>query len=123
LPAEDYIEREYPDLARLEPGATTFDHFNPISGQAVSTKTLNTLSMGKIKNPEKIYGEIKDYVDEVLNYERLKESDLDPAMIESKSIYLFVPEGTSPIQWRQLLRALIYGKDNCASIVIIRVRE
>jgi hypothetical protein len=123
VPAEAYIEREYPDLVRLEPGATTFDHSNPISGQAISTKTLNTLSMGKIKNPDKIYEEIKGYVNEVLDYEPHKVSDLDPAMIETKSIYLFVPEWTSPIQWRHLLRAIIYGKDNGVSIVIIRVRE
>jgi hypothetical protein len=123
LPAEDYIEREYPNLTRSEPGATTFDHFDPISGEAVSTKTLNTLSMGRIRNPEKIFGEMKGYVDEVLDYERFKDSDLDPAMIESKSIYLFVPEWTSPKQWRQLLRAVIYGKDNGVSIVIMRVRE
>jgi hypothetical protein len=122
-PLEDYLEKENPDLIRLKPKATTFDLFNQISGEAISAKTMNTLSVSYIKKPQRIYGDITDYVNEALDYERLKRSDLDPALIESKSIYLAVLEWTSPIQWRHLIRARIYGEDNGVSVVIIRIRE
>jgi filamentous hemagglutinin len=108
---------------RLKPKVTTFDLFNPISGEAISAKTLNTLSVSRIRNPQNIYGEIKGYVNEAMDYQPVKQSDLDPAQIKSKSIYLAVPEWTSPTQWRHLIRATIYGKDNGVPIVIIRVRE
>ena len=49
-------------------------------------------------------------------------SDIDPAKIESKTIQLAIPEHTSPEQWRYLLRAIIYGKDNGVKVVITRIR-
>jgi hypothetical protein len=122
-PLETYLEEENPELMRLKPKVTTFDLFNPISGEAISAKTLNTLSVSRIRNPQNIYGEIKGYVNEAMDYQPVKQSDLDPAQIKSKSIYLAVPEWTSPTQWRHLIRATIYGKDNGVPIVIIRVRE
>ena len=79
--------------------------------------------MSRIRNPQKIFNKITEYVDDVVNYERYRRSDFDPAKIESKTIYLAIPENTSPTQWRQLLRAVIYGKDNGVSIVITRIRE
>ena len=79
--------------------------------------------MSYVKKPQGIYKEIKGYVDEVLDYEPIKQIDLDPALIESKSIYFAIPEWTSPTQWRHIIRGVIYGKDNGVSIVIIRVGE
>jgi len=108
---------------RLEAGATAFDLFNPVSREAVSAKTMDTLLASYIKKPQRIYGDIVDYVNEVLDYEPVKESDIPLDWIESRSVYLAVPEWTSPSQWRYLIRAIIYGKDNGVSIVIIRVRE
>jgi hypothetical protein len=84
---------------------------------------MNTLSVGYVKKPQSIYNEVKGYVDDVLDYERVKQSDLDPAVIVSKSVYVAIPEWTSPTQWRHLIRATIYGKDNGVSVVIVRVRE
>ena len=122
-PLETYLEKENPELMRLKPKATTFDLFNPISREAISAKTLNTLSVSRIRKPENVYGEIEGYINEAMDYQPLKRSDLDPDEIKSKSIYLAVPEWTSPIQWRHLIRAIIYGKDNGVSVVIIRIRE
>jgi filamentous hemagglutinin len=122
-PLEDYLEKEDPELVRLKPKATTFDFFKPISGEAISTKALSTLSVSYVKKPESIYKEIKGYVDEVLDYEPVKLSDLDPAMIESKSVYVAVPEWMSPTQSQHLVRGIIYGKDNGVSVVILRVGE
>jgi hypothetical protein len=124
-PFELYIEKENPEIVRLDPPPNSkgFDHFNPVTREAISTKTMNTLSMSYIKNPQSIFNKLQEYVDQAVNYERYRVSDLDQAKIESKSIYLAVPEWTSPTQWRYLLRAIIYGKDNGVSIVITRIRE
>jgi hypothetical protein len=126
-PFEDYIEKENPGVIQLNPddtpNATTFDFFNPITREAISAKTLNAMSVGYIKYPQSIFKELKGYINDVLDYEPLRESDLDPADIESKSIYLAIPEYTSPTQWRYLLRAIIYGKDNGVSVVITRIPE
>ena len=120
-----HIEKENSEVVRLDPPPNSkgFDHFNPVTREAISTKTMNTLSMSYIKNPQSIFNKLQEYVDQAVNYERYRVSDLDQAKIESKSIYLAVPEWTSPTQWRYLLRAIIYGKDNGVSIVITRIRE
>jgi filamentous hemagglutinin len=91
--------------------------------EAISAKTMNTLSAAYIKNPQNIYNKVVSYVDDAVNYEHRRESDVDPADIESKTIHLAIPEWTSPTQWRYLNRALVYGKDNGVKIVITRIRE
>jgi contact-dependent growth inhibition (CDI) system restriction endonuclease-like protein len=100
-----------------------FDHFNAETGEAISAKTLNTLTVNRIKSPQKIFSTLKGYVDKAANYERRWESDVDPVDIQSKTIHLAIPEYTSPVQWRQIHRAIIYGKENGVSIVITRIRE
>jgi hypothetical protein len=123
-PFERYIKEENPNLVKLEPtNSKGFDLFDPTAREAISAKTLNTQSMSYIKNPQSVFDKVKLYVDNAVNFEPYRRTDLDPANIESKSLYLAVPEWTSPIQWRYLLRAIIYGKDNGVSIVITRIRE
>jgi hypothetical protein len=119
---EDYIANENPDASKLRPGAPVFDHFNAETGEAISAKTLNTLTVNRIKKPQNIFNTLKRYVDNAVNYDRRLKSDVDPADIQSKTIHLAIPEYTSPAQWRQILRAIIYGKDNGVSIVITRIR-
>jgi hypothetical protein len=62
-------------------------------------------------------------ISKIIDYEPRVDSDLDLAKIQSKTIQLAIPEYTSPTQWRYLLRAIIYGKDNGVSILITRIRE
>jgi filamentous hemagglutinin len=107
----------------LPPKSTTFDHFKGATGEAISNKTLNTLSVSYIKNPESIYGKVAGYVDKAVNYAPRRSSDLDPKDIVSKTVHLAIPEYTNPTQWRHLLRAIIYGKDNDVSVVITRFRR
>jgi filamentous hemagglutinin len=57
-----------------------------------------------------------------LNYQPYWRFDINPALIKSKTIQLAIPEETSLEQWRQLLRAIVYGKDNNVKIVITRIR-
>jgi hypothetical protein len=120
---ETFYGKENPDVRRLPPGSTAFDYFNDATGEAVSTKTLNTQTAYYIKNPQKIFKQVKEYVDDVIDYERLRETDPDPDDIQSKTIHLAIPEYTSPTQWRYLNRVIIYAKDNGISLVITRIRE
>ena len=116
-------QQRNPDATELAANAKTFDHFDQTTGEAISDKTLNTLSVSCIKDPRRIYGQLADYVDEIIDYEPRVNSDITPAEIQSKTLQLAIPEYTSPTQWRYLLRAIIYGKDNGVSIVITRIRE
>jgi hypothetical protein len=65
---------------------------------------------------------VKIYVNELLDYQPTKNFDVDPDLINSKTIQLAIPEHTSPEQWRYLLRAIIYGKDNGVKVVVTGIR-
>lgn len=119
---EEYYDKIDPDSTQLPPGSKRFDHFNYATGEATSNKTLNTLSMSYIRDPQEIYRKVTRYVDDAVNYERRTQSEPEPEDILSKTIQLAIPEYTSPTQWRHLLRAVIYGEDNGVSIVITRIR-
>ena len=120
---EDYVGKENPDATSLPPNAKTFDQFNEKTGEAISDKTLNTVSTNNITTPERIYGQLRDYIDEIIDYEPRGENDLDPAEIQSKTLQLAIPEYTSPTQWQYILRAIIYGKENGVTVVITRIRD
>lgn len=105
------------------PGATGFDYFNDTTGEAISVKTLNTQTANNIISPQKIFERVKEYVDDIIDYEPVKQTDPDPDEIQSKTIQFAIPEYTSPTQWRYLNRVIIYAKDNGISIVITRIRE
>jgi hypothetical protein len=119
---EKYVASQNPGAQLLRPGATGFDLFDSTTGEATSAKTMNTELPSYIQRPRQAYNTVKGYVDDILDYEPYWESDLEPALIRSKTIQLAVPEQTSSAQWRQLLRAIIYGKDNNVKVVITLIR-
>jgi filamentous hemagglutinin len=106
----------------LPPRSTGFDLFRDATGEAISAKTLDTKTMTYIRKPQEIFRKLRLYIDTAINYERIRISDLDPAEIQSKTVQLAIPEHTSPEQWRQLVRAIIYGKENGVTVVITRIR-
>jgi filamentous hemagglutinin len=107
----------------LPPTSKTFDKFDATTGEAISAKTLNTLSVSYITNPQRIYWRLKRYADAAADYEPRAKFDLAPSKIESKTIHLAIPEYTSPTQWRYLLIAIRYGRERGVSLVITRIRE
>ncbi len=118
---EKYNAEQNPDAKLLPPGSKGFDLFAERTGEAISAKTLDTKTMTCIRKPQEIYKRVTRYVDEVVNAPR-RGTDVDPAVISSKTIELAIPEQTSPEQWRYLLRAIIYGKDNRVKIVVTRIK-
>ena len=122
-PFQTYVGRQLPDTRELLPTAKTFDHFDDATGTAISDKALNTLSIGYIKNPQRIYWKLKQYVDAAADYEPRTDHDVDPSDIQARTIQLAIPEYTSPTQWRYLFWALRYGGERGVSIMITRIRE
>jgi filamentous hemagglutinin len=101
----------------------TFDLFNGKTGEAISAKTLNTLSVSYITNPYKIYQKMMGYINEAADYEPYKDSDLNPEKISMKTVHLAIPEYTSPTQWRYIYWAIVDGKMSGIRVVITRIRE
>ena len=122
-PFETYVETQLPSAKELPPGAKAFDQFDEATGTAISDKTLNTLSVSHIRNPQRIYWQLKQYVDAAADYQPRAKLDVVPTKIQSKMIQLAVPEYASPTQWRYLFWALGYGGERGVSIMITRIRE
>ncbi len=122
-PLEGYTETQNPEATKLPPTSKTFDEFVDTTNEAISAKTLNTLSVSYIKNPQTIYWRLKRYIDAAADYEPRTDTDVDPATIETKTIQLANPEYTSPTQWRYLFAAIRYGRERDVWVVITRIRE
>ncbi|HWE73778.1 MAG TPA: hypothetical protein VG328_11510 [Stellaceae bacterium] len=113
-----------PNARRLVPGSTGFDYSIDNLGEAVDTKTLNTLTVSRIERPQQILSTLKGYINKRgEDYTPNRETDLDPDDIESKTIQLAVPQYTSPTQWLYLNLATRYARDHGISLVITRIRE
>jgi hypothetical protein len=120
---EVYNARVDPDAEMLMANSKTFDLFNGKTGEAISAKTLNTLSVSYITNPYKIYQKMMGYINEAADYEPYKDSDLNPEKISMKTVHLAIPEYTSPTQWRYIYWAIVDGKMSGIRVVITRIRE
>jgi len=123
-PFEIYYGEQNPGATRLLPGSKAFDYFDERTGEAVSAKTLNTLSAYYARDPENVYNALSKYIGAVENYSKPRGlTDVDPALIQSKTIHLAIPEYTSPAQWRYLFKAIRYARERGVSFVITRIRE
>jgi hypothetical protein len=121
-PWETYNDKNLPGAEKLEPHSTGFDQFSALTGEATDSKTLNTLSVSLIKRPQQILSRLKGYINKLEDYQPIKESDLDPALIRSKTIQLAVPQYTSPRQWLYLNLAIGYAREHGVSLIITRIR-
>jgi hypothetical protein len=119
-----YVASQNPDATLLPETAKAFVLFNWTTGEAISAKSMYTQTVFYITKPQKIFDKVRTYVDAAVNYyEPRTNFDIDPALMKSKTIQLSIPEHTSPEQWRYLLRAIIYGKENGVPVVITRIRQ
>jgi len=122
-PWELYVQQKYPNVEKLAPGSKTFDHFDPIFGDAISSKTLNTWTYSRVTNPQSIYGTLTRYVNAAANYSPRASIDVDPARIRTKAIQLAVPEYTSQEQWQYIGRAIQYGRQKGVSVMVTRIQS
>ena len=121
-PFEVFVWKQKGNIKELSPGSKTFDHHNETTGEAISVKTLNTLSVTYIKNPKRIFNQLKSYTDAAANYKPRRGSDLDTEKIKSKTIQLAIPEYTSPTQWIQIVKAKRYAENQGISFIVTRIR-
>lgn len=91
-PWETYGDEDVEGARELHPNATGFDQFNGLTGEATDTKTLNTLTVSRIKKPQSILSDLKGYINEREDYVSIKPFDLDPEEIKSKTIQLAIQE-------------------------------
>jgi hypothetical protein len=122
-PWETYGDEHIENAQKLHPNATGFDQFNYSIGEATDTKTLNTLTVSRIKKPQSILSDLKGYINDREDYVPIKSFDLDPELINSKTIHLAVPQYTSPKQWLYLNLAVRYARDHGLSLVITRIKN
>jgi len=122
-PWERYVQQKYLSTLKLAPGSKGFDHFDQLFRDAVSSKTLNTLTYSRIMNPENIYGTLKKYVDATAKYtERSGSSiDVEASLIRTKTIQLAVPGETSAEQWQYINKAVDYGRQKGVSVMVTRI--
>jgi hypothetical protein len=121
---QPYVASQIRGATSLPEASKTFDHFNEFTGEAISDKTMNTLTVARIKNPPSIYRKLKVYIDAAKDYDEPRvDTDAPPAKITSRTLQLAVPEYTSARQWLYLNLGIAYGRRHGVSVVITRIRE
>jgi filamentous hemagglutinin len=121
---QPYVASQVPEATPKAETSKAFDLFNEVTGEAISDKTMDTLTVARIRNPLSIYGKLKTYVDQAKDYDEPRvDSDIEPDEITSRTIQLAVPEYTSPRQWLYLNLGIGYGRRHGVSVVITRIRE
>lgn len=109
----------YPEVRRLDTWSKTFDGIDDASGEAISEKTLDSLTYTYASKPQNIYSKTKGYIDEVADYKnRGIWRDIDPSQIRSRTIELAIPDYTSPAQWRVFSKAVEYGRQRGVKVNI-----
>jgi hypothetical protein len=124
-PWELYVQQKYPEVRKLAATSKTFDHFDDVFGDAISSKTLNTLTYNRVMNPQSIYGKLREYVDAAASYIERPHStiDLEASRIRTKAIQLAIPEYTSSEQWQYISRAVQYGKQKGVSVMVTKIKS
>jgi hypothetical protein len=106
--------------SKLGPGAfrfvkqnfKTFDHAVPLGGgkyRAVSSKTLDTLTTAKLKDPSAVGSTLRRYVNHMRSFTSDVDSNgfvLNAAMIVEREMQLAVPSGTTGAQWAEIGRVI-----------------
>jgi len=125
MPWESYLTMQLPAGSRLPPGFQVFDFLVPGTNTAISAKTLDTLTPAKLANPSQVYHSLKGNVDAIALFDKpasLRGVTIRPQDIKVRELRVAVPEGTTPAQWKQIQRAIEYGKQNGVTVRVTRVK-
>lgn len=115
---------QLPEGSRLQPNFKTFNFYDPSSGTATRAKTLDTTTPAKISNTSQVYNSLKGNIDDVAKFESytLKNELLTSSMIGNREVLVAVPLETTPAQWEQINRAILYGQSQGAKLIITMVK-
>ncbi|MEJ1162917.1 hemagglutinin repeat-containing protein [Variovorax sp. CCNWLW186] len=129
IPFENYIQGKLPsdaiDLNIFKTNFSTFDHFVPSSGTAVSTKTLDSFGSSYLGSPTQTTKRINEYVDQMANFTRdgvpgfeLRSGDINKRVME-----LGIPSNTSPALLRQIQSSINYASSKGVVILVTLIKS
>ncbi|MDQ0315500.1 minor capsid protein [Amorphus orientalis] len=99
-------------IAERAPNFKTFDFFDESKGLATSAKTLDTRALSYVRQPRRIFVAMKGYIDKAYAFDRHRVGryEIRVAQIESITLKLAVPVGTSHEQIKEINRARAYAE-------------
>ncbi|MCC8420154.1 hypothetical protein J8V12_04015 [Photorhabdus thracensis] len=113
-----------PKGTRLPTGFKTFDFYDQKTGIATSVKTLDTRTAARVKDPKQIYTSMKGNIDVIVNFKEAGKGEdiIKLNMISQREVRIAVPKTTTPDQWEQINRAIVYGADKNVNVKITVVK-
>ena len=102
------------------------DHYDPDLEDGINSKTLNTATPYYTFTPSNIYKSLSKYITSLAKYVPgvyTRDWDVPPEKIQTRQIYLAVPEETSPEQWTQIVRAQQLAESKGIKLNVTRVRS
>jgi hypothetical protein len=105
------------------PSYPVVDHFNPGTGLATSTKTLDTELPSYRNSTTSVYNKLKGYIDQLEGFPPGARKTYDgytinASDIKSKQIQLGVPDTTNAAQWGQIIKAIQYAKGLGIDVIV-----
>jgi len=124
MPWEDYLARQLPAETRLPANFKAFDFFDDISGVATSAKTLETLTPNRLAKPAEVFNAIRDHVEDAVKFEsyNLKNVSLSAKDIVVRRVHVAVQEKTTPAQWKEIQKAIEYGKSRGVEVIVSKAK-
>lgn len=123
-PWEDHLER-LGDLGERTPdNFKTFDFWDRDARIATSAKTLDTRAPGYVDRPSRIYGALKQYIDQIDKFDgdTKRNITIRPEQVDLKRLELAVPNDTTPEQFTQIQRAIDYAESLGIDVEVSRIR-
>ena len=125
-PFEAYVQSQLPegtiDLNSIKSNFSTFDHFNPATGTATSTKTMDTVGSVTYQNPSAITRTLNGYVDDMVGFAgdgKKGGFGLGAENISTKEMQLSIPANTSTEQMAAIAKSIEYAASQKPAIKII----
>jgi hypothetical protein len=102
----------------------TFDFYDGVTKEAISAKTLNTMTPARLERPETIYNTLMRYVGKMEEFESytLTGVTLEATDIASKTLALAIPARTTEAQMVPILRAVRDAASRGVNIAVTVVR-
>ncbi|MCW8205090.1 DUF637 domain-containing protein, partial [Verminephrobacter aporrectodeae] len=124
---EEYQAKKHPDydvLDKRQPSHKAFDLHHPITGHAISAKTIDTLGLsrgGKPMSPRNAKNTLMDAIKDARDYK--KDVDIQPKAIEtekvkSRSVEVAIPAGTPVDVRNKLNEAVEWGRSQGVQVII-----
>ncbi|WP_244171016.1 DUF637 domain-containing protein [Xenorhabdus miraniensis] len=125
-PFEDFVGKELklPAEVRLPYGSKVFDYYIAPTGQALSVKTLDTMTKARIQDPKQISNLLDHYINEMVKFDQATKGgvEITADMIKQKTLYLAVPEKTTSAQWAEIHKSIGYAAEKSIDVKVTIVK-